>query len=61
MNWKQSEETGRGSWRLGIILIVVGTIAVAMPIVSSFASAVAFGSLLLLAGIAQTCWRVLDP
>jgi uncharacterized membrane protein HdeD (DUF308 family) len=38
---------------LGIILIVVGTIAVGMPIVSSFASAVAFGSLLLVGGIAQ--------
>jgi uncharacterized membrane protein HdeD (DUF308 family) len=38
---------------LGIILIIVGTIAVGMPIVSSFASAVAFGSLLLLGGIAQ--------
>jgi Short repeat of unknown function (DUF308) len=38
---------------LGIILIIVGTIAVGMPIVSSFASAVAFGSLLLLGGVAQ--------
>jgi len=50
-------EAIRGNWgwllALGIILIVVGTIAVAMPIVSSFASAVAFGSLLLLGGIAQ--------
>jgi uncharacterized membrane protein HdeD (DUF308 family) len=38
---------------LGVVLIVVGTIAVAMPIVSSLASAVVFGSLLLLGGIAQ--------
>ena len=45
-------EAIRGNWgwflALGIILIIVGTIAVAMPLVASLASAVAFGSLL--------CW-----
>lgn len=38
---------------LGIILVVIGMIAVGIPIVSSFASAFAFGSLLLIGGIAQ--------
>jgi uncharacterized membrane protein HdeD (DUF308 family) len=38
---------------LGIILIVVGTIAVAMPFVASLATAVTFGALLLAGGIAQ--------
>jgi uncharacterized membrane protein HdeD (DUF308 family) len=50
-------EAIRGNWAwfltLGIILVFVGTIAVLMPVVSSFASAVAFGSLLLVGGIAQ--------
>jgi len=50
-------EAIRGNWgwllALGIILIVVGTIAVAMPFVASLASAVAFGALLLLGGITQ--------
>jgi uncharacterized membrane protein HdeD (DUF308 family) len=50
-------EAIRGNWgwilALGIILIVVGTIAVAMPFVASLASAVAFGVLLLMGGIAQ--------
>jgi uncharacterized membrane protein HdeD (DUF308 family) len=50
-------EAIRGNWAwfvaLGIILIVVGTIAVAMPILSTLASAVVFGSLLLLGGSAQ--------
>ncbi len=47
----------RASWFwfliLGIILIVVGTVAVAMPFVASVATAVAFGVLLLVGGIAQ--------
>jgi uncharacterized membrane protein HdeD (DUF308 family) len=38
---------------LGIVLIVVGTIAVAMPFVASLATAVAFGVLLLIGGVAQ--------
>jgi uncharacterized membrane protein HdeD (DUF308 family) len=38
---------------LGIILIVVGTIAVGMPFVASLATAVTFGALLLVGGIAQ--------
>ena len=50
-------EAIRGNWAwilaLGIILAVVGTIAVAMPFVASLASAVAFGALLLLGGITQ--------
>jgi len=50
-------EAIRGNWAwfvaLGGVLIVVGTIAVAMPILSTLASAVAFGSLLLLGGVAQ--------
>jgi len=50
-------EAIQGNWgwilALGTILIVVGTIAVAMPFVASLASAVAFGALLLLAGITQ--------
>jgi uncharacterized membrane protein HdeD (DUF308 family) len=50
-------EAIRGNWgwilALGIILIVVGTIAVAMPFVASLATAVAFGALLLVGGIAQ--------
>jgi uncharacterized membrane protein HdeD (DUF308 family) len=50
-------EAIRGNWgwllALGIILIVVGTSAVAAPWVASLASAVAFGVLLLMGGIAQ--------
>ena len=38
---------------LGIILIVVGTIAMAMPLVASLATAVTFGVLLLIGGVAQ--------
>ncbi len=50
-------EAIRGNWAwfvaLGAILIVVGTIAIGMPILTTLASAVAFGLLLLLGGIAQ--------
>ena len=50
-------EAIRGNWgwflALGIILIVVGTVAVAMPFRASLATAVAFGVLLLMGGIAQ--------
>jgi uncharacterized membrane protein HdeD (DUF308 family) len=50
-------EAIRGNWgwilALGIVLVVVGTIAVAMPFIASLASAVAFGVLLLMGGIAQ--------
>ncbi len=50
-------EAIRGNWgwllALGIILIVVGTGAVAAPWVASLASAVAFGVLLLMGGSAQ--------
>jgi uncharacterized membrane protein HdeD (DUF308 family) len=50
-------EAIRGTWSwilaLGIILIVVGTIAVAMPVVAGLATAVTFGALLLMGGIAQ--------
>jgi len=50
-------EAIQGNWgwilALGIILIIVGTIAVAMPFVASLASAVAFGALLVLGGIIQ--------
>jgi uncharacterized membrane protein HdeD (DUF308 family) len=50
-------EAIRGNWgwllALGIVLVVVGTIAVAMPFAFSLASAVAFGVLLLMGGIAQ--------
>ena len=38
---------------LGIILIVVGTIAVGMPFVASLATAVTFGALLFVGGVAQ--------
>ena len=54
-------EAIRGNWAwfvaLGIILIVVGTIAVAMPILSTLASAVVFGSLLLLGGRSNSSGR----
>ena len=50
-------EAIRGNWgwilALGILLIVVGTIAVAMPFIGSLASVVALGALLLMGGIAQ--------
>ncbi len=50
-------EAIRGHWgwilALGIILIVIGTIAIAMPLVASLASAVAFGALFLMGGVAQ--------
>jgi uncharacterized membrane protein HdeD (DUF308 family) len=50
-------EAIRGHWgwflALGITLVVVGTIAVAMPFVASLATTVAFGALLLAGGIAQ--------
>jgi uncharacterized membrane protein HdeD (DUF308 family) len=50
-------EAIRGNWgwllALGIILIVLGTAAVAMPFVASLATAMAFGVLLLMGGIAQ--------
>jgi uncharacterized membrane protein HdeD (DUF308 family) len=50
-------EAIRGHWAwflaLGAILIIVGTIAVGMPLVASLATAVTFGALLLVGGIAQ--------
>jgi uncharacterized membrane protein HdeD (DUF308 family) len=50
-------EAIKGHWAsflaLGIILIIVGTIAVGMPFVASLATAVTFGALLLVGGIAQ--------
>jgi uncharacterized membrane protein HdeD (DUF308 family) len=50
-------EAIRGNWgwilALGIVLIVVGTLAIAMPFAASLASAVAFGALFLVGGIAQ--------
>jgi uncharacterized membrane protein HdeD (DUF308 family) len=50
-------EAIRGNWgwilALGIVLIVVGTLAIAMPLAASLASAVAFGALFLVGGIAQ--------
>ena len=50
-------EAIRGNWgwilALGIILIIIGTIAIAMPLAASFASAVAFGVLFIMGGIAQ--------
>jgi len=50
-------EAIQGNWgwllALGIILVVVGTLAVAMPIVAGLATAVTFGVLLLMGGIAQ--------
>jgi len=46
---------GKWGWllALGIILIVLGTAAIAMPFLASLATAVAFGVLLLMGGIAQ--------
>ncbi len=50
-------EAIRGNWGwllgLGIVLIVVGTLAIAAPLVASLTSAVAVGVLLLMGGIAQ--------
>ena len=50
-------EAIRGNWgwllALGIVLIVIGMIAVGMPLAASVASAVAFGALFLVGGIAQ--------
>jgi uncharacterized membrane protein HdeD (DUF308 family) len=50
-------EAIRGEWvwilALGIILVVVGTIALATPLAASLATALTFGVLLLLGGIAQ--------
>ena len=50
-------EAIRGNWgwilALGIVLIVIGTIAVGMPFAASMASAVAFGALFLVGGVAQ--------
>ncbi len=50
-------EAIRGNWgwilALGIIEIVAGTLAIGMPLVASLVSAVAFGALFLVGGIAQ--------
>jgi uncharacterized membrane protein HdeD (DUF308 family) len=50
-------EAIRGNWgwilALGIILIVVGTVAIAMPFAGSMASIVALSALLIMGGIAQ--------
>jgi uncharacterized membrane protein HdeD (DUF308 family) len=50
-------EAIRANWiwflALGLILIIVGTIAVAMPFVASIATAVTFGALLLVGGTVQ--------
>jgi uncharacterized membrane protein HdeD (DUF308 family) len=50
-------EAIRGNWgwilALGIVLVVVGTVAIAMPLVSSLASIVALSALLIVGGIAQ--------
>ncbi len=50
-------EAIRGNWgwilALGIVLIVIGTMAVAMPFAGSLASIVFLGALLLMGGIAQ--------
>lgn len=50
-------EAIKGNWgwilALGIVLIIVGTLAVAMPLVASLATALVVGSLLLLGGCAQ--------
>src|SRR5262249_47797831 len=47
----------KGNWGwilgLGIALVIVGTIAVIMPLASTLATAIAIGALLLVAGIAQ--------
>jgi uncharacterized membrane protein HdeD (DUF308 family) len=50
-------EAIQGNWvwflALGIILIVVGTLAVAMPLWATLTTALAFGVLLLMGGVAQ--------
>ena len=50
-------EAIKGNWgwilALGIALIIVGTLAVAMPMVAGLATAVVIGSLLLMGGVAQ--------
>ena len=50
-------EAIKGNWGwilgLGIVLIVVGTLAVLMPLAATQATAIVLGSLLLLAGVAQ--------
>jgi uncharacterized membrane protein HdeD (DUF308 family) len=50
-------EAIKGNWgwilALGIILVVVGTLAVTMPLAATLATALVLGSLLLLAGVAQ--------
>ena len=50
-------EAIQGNWgwflALGIILIIVGTIAVSMPLWATLTTALAFGVLLLMGGIAQ--------
>jgi uncharacterized membrane protein HdeD (DUF308 family) len=50
-------EAIRGNWgwilALGIILVLIGTVAIAMPLAASLASAVAFGALFLAGGVAQ--------
>ena len=47
----------RGQWAwllmLGIILVVVGTIAIGMPLLTTLATALTIGVLLLLGGVAQ--------
>ena len=58
-------EAIRGNWgwilALGIILIVVGSVAVAMPIVARLASAVTFGVAAFDGRHCATRRRVLDP
>ena len=46
---------GKWAWilALGIVLIIVGTFAVAMPLVATLATALVLGCLLLMGGIAQ--------
>src|SRR5215469_2117949 len=55
MEFRHELEAIRGKWAwllaLGIILIVVGTIALGTPLVASLAAV--FGALLILGGIAQ--------
>jgi uncharacterized membrane protein HdeD (DUF308 family) len=50
-------EAIRGHWvgflALGVVLVLVGTVALAMPVVTTFASAFALGVLLLLGGAVQ--------
>ena len=50
-------EAIKGHWKwilaLGIVLVVVGTLAVTMPLVATLATALGIGSLILIAGVAQ--------